>query len=181
MFTNHRPKIMGTDFGIWRRVHLWPFSEKFADPADPANPLPGEKDKHILDKLRPEHPAILGRWVRGALEWQRLGLKPPETVLAATKEYQKESDLLGDFIEECCELGTGYEVSGSVLYGTYRLWAHQNGCKPLGNWKFSERITDRDGIDHIKGRTRTYTGLSVEPEWRAKFDASEQKGRRFNE
>src|SRR5205085_11168257 len=29
--TNHKPRIVGDDHGIWRRIALWPFDQKFWD------------------------------------------------------------------------------------------------------------------------------------------------------
>jgi len=165
MFTNHRPKIMGTDFGIWRRVHLWPYLEKFTDPADPADPQPGEKDKDILDKMRHEQPGILAKWVEGCLEWQRTGLKPPTCVVEATKEYREESDVIGQFLNECCEVHAGAEAAAGSLYKVYRMHAGENGLRPLSNVNFSKRLLQRTGIDRTDGAMRTYTGLRIQNEW----------------
>jgi len=79
--TNHRPEIAGTDYAIWRRPKLWPFTVTFTEPAAPLNPKPGEKDDRLQETLRDEAPGILARWVRGCLEWQRIGLNPPASVL----------------------------------------------------------------------------------------------------
>src|SRR5690606_13257700 len=66
--TNHKPKVHGTDFAIWRRLQLVPFGVKFE----------GErKDKTLPAKLLAELPGILAWCVRGCLEWQERGLGPP--------------------------------------------------------------------------------------------------------
>jgi putative DNA primase/helicase len=66
--TNNKPKIVGTDEGIWRRIHLIPFTNTF----EGAN-----NDKRLKDALRQELPGILAWLVRGCLAWQEQGLNPP--------------------------------------------------------------------------------------------------------
>src|SRR5262249_1677210 len=86
---NHKPVIKGTDYAIWRRIHLIPFSVQFE----------GEhKDTELAAKLLTELPGILAWAVRGCLAWQRDGLRPPEMVQAATEEYRKEMDVVGNFL-----------------------------------------------------------------------------------
>jgi putative DNA primase/helicase len=71
---NHKPKIGGTDDGIWERVRLIPFTEKFE--GDRADPKLGEK-------LTEEAPGILNWMVKGCLLWRKEGLTPPEIVRSA--------------------------------------------------------------------------------------------------
>jgi putative DNA primase/helicase len=54
--------------------------------------------------------------VRGCLEWQKIGLLPPPEVLAATKEYEQESDPLKDFLDDCCIVGESLTVLCVDLY-----------------------------------------------------------------
>ena len=56
MATNHKPKIKGTDYGIWRRIKLIPFT----------NRIPEEKqDKHLEGKLKKEASGILNWLLEG--------------------------------------------------------------------------------------------------------------------
>jgi putative DNA primase/helicase len=108
---NHKPTIRGTDDGIWRRIHLVPFNVKIP---------PERQGKHLVSKLRLELPGILAWAVEGALEWQGVGLKPPDKVLAATKEYRSEMDVLGLFLADCCEVGAQLSTTRKLLYTTYQ-------------------------------------------------------------
>lgn len=48
--TNHRPIISGTDHGIWRRLLLVPFLQRFGG---------ARQDKHLPEKLKAERAGIL--------------------------------------------------------------------------------------------------------------------------
>ena len=115
---NHKPAISGTDEGIWRRLRLVPFT--VAIPAD-------EQDRDLLRKLEPELPGILQWAVGGCLEWQRDGLKPPPIITNAVRAYREESDTLGRFLAECCEVRKLAQVKSSVLFQRYQQFAEAAG------------------------------------------------------
>ena len=71
METNHKPRVRGTDEGIWRRILLVPFVVTVPE---------ADRDPRLTEKLKAEAVGIL-RWaVEGCLEWQRRGLDPPPAV-----------------------------------------------------------------------------------------------------
>ena len=132
---NHKPRVNDDSYGFWRRVWLVPFTREFRDDAD----------AHLLDKLREELPGILAWAVRGCLEWQRVGLQVPERVKAATEVYRQESDPLGDFLAECCEIGPGHSAGGGELYRRYQAWAVAQGLRDretLTAQKFGRLLTE---------------------------------------
>jgi putative DNA primase/helicase len=45
---------------------------------------------------------ILAWMVEGCLKWQRLGLKPPKAVTAATAAYWEAEDGLSAWMDEAC-------------------------------------------------------------------------------
>jgi putative DNA primase/helicase len=134
MAGNHKPVIRGDDHAIWRRVQLLPFEVTI--------PLE-ERDRHLPEKLRNEYPGILAWAVRGSLEWRKSGLNPPEIVLSATKDYQREMDLLAAWIDECCDHSGGVDVSSRDLYTSYKVWSAQNGTNPLSRPKFGMKLKER--------------------------------------
>lgn len=91
-FVRERSHAAEVTDGIWRRLHLIPFTEQIPDDG---------KDPNLLDKLRAELPGVSAWCVRGCLEWQRIGLAPPAAVAAATEEYRQEEDVIGRFMEDC--------------------------------------------------------------------------------
>lgn len=157
MGTNHKPIIRGTDTGIWRRVHLIPFTVT----------IPEEKvDRHLLHHLRAELPGILHWAVEGCLMWQREGLKKPAAVEDATKEYRSEMDVMSAFLESCCIVGAGREKTAD-LYQAYSRWADENNEYKMSSRKFGREMAKRfertksHGIPYYHGllltsESRTY-------------------------
>jgi putative DNA primase/helicase len=126
------------DFALWQRIHLIPFTISFVD--NPKKPNERKADPDLPQKLRAEASGILAWLVRGCLDWQRIGLNPPEAVLAATRDYQAEEDILGHFIDDRCILGDSIEVKSSALYKAYVAWCDENGHKPISGTRFGKEI-----------------------------------------
>jgi putative DNA primase/helicase len=93
VLTNHRPSLDGLDHALWDRMLLVPFV--YQVPED-------KKIPHYERELLPEAPGILRMLVAGAQEYLQSGLRPPETVRAATNELRLD-DPLYRFIATCLE------------------------------------------------------------------------------
>jgi putative DNA primase/helicase len=109
--TNHKPIIRGTDIGIWRRIHLLPFTVVI--PADKV-----EKDFRER-RLMPELPGILNWALAGLAAYRELGLNPPATVLASTQAYREDMDVVGQWLAERCEMDPNASVPTGSLYDDY--------------------------------------------------------------
>lgn len=118
MGTNVRPKITGSDDGIWRRVKMIPFTAQI-----PANKI----DRRLGDKLREEKSGILNWAIAGAIGWYNEGLPPCAAVDYANEEYRKDMDRMQQFVEDCLTRTPGNSLQAMVLYGVYRRWCEQNG------------------------------------------------------
>jgi putative DNA primase/helicase len=117
-YSNHRPRIVGTDHAIWRRLALVTFGVT----------IPTERrDKDLLSKLVAEAPGVLNWLVEGCLAWQRGGLQPPAAVLAATAEWEAESDDVPSFISERCVRLPRARVKAADLYAAYAAWFAAEG------------------------------------------------------
>lgn len=160
--TNHRPQISATDKALWARIHVFPFLLRFVD--DPKNQNERPKDKHLLDKLKAEGPAILSWLVRGCIEWQRDGLQKPTAVANATTDYYEAMDLVKGFYEECCIIGKEgaiHRTRASSLWEAYEAWGEREGLQYLGKRKFYERIkTDFDSLRDNSGTWYLGIGLN---------------------
>lgn len=131
---NHKPVIKGTDEAIWRRVHLIPFTVEIPEP---------ERDKHLDEKLMREASGILAWLVGGCLEWNRIGLNPPQEVLAATANYRAEMDDIGPFFDARCVVEPRASVKAGELYAAYKSWAEEVGESPISQTAFGLRLGEK--------------------------------------
>jgi putative DNA primase/helicase len=140
--TNHKPIIRGTDLGIWRRIHLLPFTVT----------IPLEKvEKDFRERrLIPELPGILNWAIEGLKAYLKEGLNPPPAVQAATDDYQRDMDVVGQWIDERCELDPQATVPTGAAYADYAPWAQGEIGWVLTKLKFRRNLTDR-GFGPEKG------------------------------
>jgi len=87
-------------------------------------------------------------------------LNPPESVLAATQEYQDGEDTIKTFISEKCVEGTGHSVRAAALYSAYKSWQEGNGEKAMTATKFGKCVSET--FDSVKDRGgKLYLGLEL--------------------
>lgn len=134
MATNHKPIIRGRDLGIWRRMHMVPFTVQIPEEA---------VDKNLKYKLRKELTGIMKWAVDGCLKWQREGLEMPSKVQDAVKEYRSEMDVISAFLEVCVEEDRCENVRSSELYKAYAKWAEENNEYKMSNTKFGTEMVQR--------------------------------------
>jgi P4 family phage/plasmid primase-like protien len=149
--TNHRPIIKGSDHGIWRRLLLIPFEQQFEG---------ARKDRTLPDRLQAEAPGILAWAVRGCLEWQRAGLNPPASVLAATDEYKSQEDIIGRFVAECCDEYPHGNTRFAQIYARFETWAEDSGDflppkRAVGAW------LKEHGYEEFSANGRCYRGIKI--------------------
>lgn len=132
--TNHKPQIRGTDYAIWRRVMLIPFEATFP---------PDKQDRHLEKKLKAELPGILNWALQGFRKWQAEGLSPPKTVQQANDVYREECDVLGSFIDECCEQEERAKAGATALYERYAEYCKENREPPIRQREFGKRLGER--------------------------------------
>ncbi|MCH7526525.1 MAG: hypothetical protein IID39_03725 [Planctomycetes bacterium] len=157
--TNHRPVVRGTDDAIWSRLRLVPFTVTIPEQ---------DRDPQLRDKLIAESAGILAWAVRGCLEWQRSGLGSPDEVTAATEVYRSDMDVLGVFIDDCCELQSEAVTPASDLYQAYKQWADRAGERPLTQRAFGLRLKERglDNSERMPGtRRKAWSGISLTNEF----------------
>jgi putative DNA primase/helicase len=99
---------------------------------------PGLKDT-LLNPLEPS--GILHWAVEGCREYLDDGLHYPDEVLVATADYKKESDLVGQFIAECCIVGEYATAKATPLYQAFNKWAE--GTDGMSQTAFGRRIVEK--------------------------------------
>jgi putative DNA primase/helicase len=150
--TNHKPRIMGTDFAIWRRVKLIPFTQRIE---------PAEQDKDLPSKLLREAEGILNWVVEGAAKYVNQGLAAPSEVEAATSEYRSAEDVLGRFLDECAVRVDTAQVSRPEIYSRYREWAAREGEKILSARRFNAYLEEQGVEIYRTPHGRFWIGLGL--------------------
>ena len=151
--SNHRPVIKDTGDAMWRRVRMIPFAVTIP---------PEEIDPTLSDTLLRELPGILAWALQGCLLWQETGLGVPPEIEAATAKYRAESDVFGAFLEECCVLEPGAEVSASELLERHTRWAKDTHERELSQRKLSKVMGERpEQFYSVKRSTVYWIGLRL--------------------
>lgn len=158
MLTNDRPGAPGQDRAFWRRVHLVEFKASFVE--NPQGPNQYLVDKSLPQKLKAELPGVLAWLVEGCLLWQRDGLSPPAEVVAATRAYQADEDVLAAFLDDCCEIGEVFSEKATALFDGFTEWFVENygkkfpSQKTFGSWMVRQ-------FERSKSKPRVYYGLRL--------------------
>jgi putative DNA primase/helicase len=159
LLTNHKPRAPADDFAFWERMILFPFELSFVD-REPKNENERRADPQLAKRLEKNLPSILAWMVKGCLEWQRDGLKPPAIVKDAVKEYQRDEDIISDFIEECCVVGPECFVGATAIYEVFEEWWKTNVSNKVPKQKRFGTLLGRR-FEKIRGSTFKYVGVGL--------------------
>ncbi len=149
---NHKPRVSDDSPGFWRRVMLIPFMQQFSD---------SKRDSALAGKLKAEAPGILNWAIQGALKWQAQGLGAPEVVIKASDQYRRDSDPVGDFLDERCTANQTAQATAASMWTEYERWAADNGERPLDRKSFSQKLQARGFSKARLGHDRTWTWLGI--------------------
>jgi putative DNA primase/helicase len=158
---NHNPRISGTDDAIWNRLAPIPCNHKLK---------PEEIDRKLKGKLLHEAEAVASWVVEGARRWYEKGLKPfPKAIEEMRGEWRTSSDVIGQFVEECCYVDKNEEDRAGLLYVAFKLWAEENGHYVFSGTAFGNRLSE-GGFSKRRGDKPMRMGLSLLHEWRSKAE-----------
>jgi putative DNA primase/helicase len=132
---NHKPVLHSIDDAIKRRFNLLPFLFK-----------PAKPDLLLGQTLRGEWPGILRWMIDGCLDWQKHRLIRPKAVTEATTTYFKDQDLIGQWLEECCEIAIGNRriwTSSSQLFASWSEFARRAGESAGSSKAFATELARR--------------------------------------
>lgn len=161
LMTNARPRLRGSvNASLRRRIFFVPWTLAL-DPTTLNTRLKAELCEPAALA------AVLAWCVEGFALWQRHGLAPPASVLAATADYLADEDTLGTFIEDRCELGPTLSVSASDLYKGYKVFCKESGeASVLRSQDFKPALLARlsPSVTWKREETvRIYRGVALRP------------------
>ena len=124
------------------------------------------KDPTRRGRIYAESKGILAWCVRGALAYQKDGLKPPATIGAAREAYKTDMDLLNEWLCECCEIDPTYVATNAQLWSSWESFAQRRGeLRYIASSKQLMRRFESRGFERIQHshglRGRGWKGLRV--------------------
>ena len=150
IFTNSKPRIIGQDTAIWRRILRVHYPNQYLTQEQLEDRLSkGEQNVYLRnDDLREilegEAEGILAWLVEGAKEWYAQGLKVPEEIRAWTNEYKLEMDTAAKFVKERIieDHTTWSPLSGATgaIFPAYKSWCKEVGIQPWARDRFCKEI-----------------------------------------
>lgn len=152
--TNHKPVITRSDYGIWRRIVLIPFTQNFEGK---------DEDKGLIDKLRAELPGILNWALEGLKLWRLEGLRTlPDAIDSVTEAYKDESDTVGQWREARTEhVESPPFVQALDAYTDYKNWAEKNHLMPFGIKAFKAELEQKGYVQERKSEAIFWQNLDL--------------------
>lgn len=125
---NHKPRIIGIDRGIWRRIVVIQFNQNFE----------GREEAGLEARLLSESSGILNWILQGLEKLQSEGLKEPESIAAAVQQYRNEQDLTTQWLEDCARLDQFAKTQSSKAFQSFMAWAQSSNIRTaISQTKFS--------------------------------------------
>jgi putative DNA primase/helicase len=151
---NNKPRIVGTDEGIWRRVRLVPLDVRIPE---------SRKVKEFHKVLFAEEgPGILNRLIQGCLDWQEEGLEPSGKVAKPTSEFRAEQNVIqGCFDERMLTEKHNYHSKAGALYDEYRRWAEEKGEFVMRQNEFAEELQRREFVKRRAHEGYEWWGITL--------------------
>lgn len=168
--TNHRPKVSGADYGIWRRIILVPFNFIASGP---------KLDPQMPAKLWAERVGIFSWMVEGAVKWYqsgmgRVGLGISDELIHETQDYREDEDIIGRFISDACYTEATHplklaarniQVQASELFRYFINWAADGGesyAAKMTQTAFGRAMRER-GFDGVRDKDghKKYIGIQI--------------------
>ncbi len=154
--SNYLPKVSDAmDEGMFRRMVIVPFDAIFD----------GRRDVTLKEQFKEQDNmnAMLAWCVDGCLLWQQEGLEnEPAKIIAIRQQYRDDCNIIGQFIEENCVIGSDCRVSVSDLYNRFKAWALECGLKgQYSRNSFSDMMSTRGFTKRVDMKGRFWSGISL--------------------
>lgn len=179
--TNHKPRLSESDYGVWRRLRVIPWTEKITEKLGKTKQF-----DEVVAELSSEKSGILNWLIAGYIDYCRDPDWMPGIVRKETDEYQETQDRLLPFFEQCCDFqdpgpdptkeSTDYWVNTTDLLNAFIQWCQATRLKlanprhELAEWLQGSGPKKYFGVQVIKkvsGTKRTihYFGIKLRPNW----------------
>jgi putative DNA primase/helicase len=152
---NELPNLRDASGALSSRLSILPFTESFE----------GREDRGLEKRLIAECPGILAWSLRGLKMLREEGLHVPTASRSVVENFERLSSPIIGFMQDCCEVGVGFQVACSEIFAAWCEWAKKSGHKSSSSTRFGEQL--RSAMPHIvrsrprQGDARVYSYNSV--------------------
>ena len=164
LMCNDLPNIPSNDDGTWRRLEVVDFISRFIDDESKIdnNKNVYKRDKSLRAKIQAWPIVFLGILLEEWMKYDKEGITVPKQVNNKTKSYRNENDIVGQWIEQCCDISdnipqpNGLELAPTSfdnLFYAYKGWCQEQGYKTPDKKKTKD--------DLLKWQEKTTYGLSM--------------------
>ena len=130
---NDLPSVSDKSIFASERIHVVEFNRHFAK---------DEQDKDLKTLFeQPESMQGIFMWLlRGYMRYKRNGLQMSEEMREVVARYERDNDVVLQFLHERTQRDEKARVSLKTLYGAYKLWANANGFKVMSSKTFAKNM-----------------------------------------
>ena len=131
---NDLPAVRDKSLFASDRVRVIEFNRHFTD---------AEQDKNLKSFFEsPEAMKGIFTWlVAGFFKYKRFGLAMPDDMIMVIRQYEKDNDIVLQFLEEKCEQKEEAVSRAKTLYDNYKIWCKSNGYYVCSMKKFNAELT----------------------------------------
>ena len=154
---NDLPAVRDKSLFASDRVRVIEFNRHFTD---------AEQDKNLKSFFEsPEAMKGIFTWlVAGFFKYKRFGLAMPDDMIVVIRQYEKDNDIVLQFLEEKCEQKEEAVTRAKTLYDNYKIWCKSNGYYVCSMKKFNAELTTHPGWYEDKGVSSgvaVYRGIAM--------------------
>ncbi len=164
---NHLPNVPSDDGGTWRRLRVVEFTSKFTENPNPENPNEFPVDLEISGKFEDWKEHFMALLIQYHNRYLKEGIKEPEEVLKCTKEYQKNNDIILEFVESELEQHAQSFLIINEVMAQFKIWARDSAP----NFKLNKKKDLVTGVSKTLGKHVIVNRIEGWKGWRFKIIA----------
>lgn len=154
---NDLPSVSDKSLFASERIHVVEFNRHFSKE---------EQDNGLkLAFEQPEAMQGIFMWlIRGYMKYKKHGLVMNEAMREVVKAYERDNDVVLQFLLDKCVRGEDKRASFKSLYDTYKVWAKSNGYKVMSSKTFSKNLTSHPEMydkEVSPQNQKTYLGIGL--------------------
>ena len=156
---NDLPSVWDKSLFASDRIRVIEFNRHFTDE---------EQDKGLKTYFESDEamPGIFAWLIEGYRKYKQDGLAMPSSIRAVVKQYEKDNDIVLQFLEDMCIRDADTSYRAKDLYDGYKIWCRRNGYTACSVKKFNALVEQHpEWYDEITtpGNRKTFKGLSLKP------------------